>query len=223
MGSVTLDVELEDRTLTNLTVSPIHAAIILHFQDRSTSSLVLSVFISHSTEVPRMSHDNVLADTGSWTLEELSGKLAAPKELVHRKLALWQQHGVLREEAGGRYYVVETGSSKEKMERGVMLIDSDEERDSNTTTQSEQREEKLQVLHAHASNIHVHASREVSLPVLVSSHEYHLITRRVLSMYGHTHTLSSSINPEEGFRHLHTNSPTFHEPDRCVKTCMRTH
>ncbi|KAM7387467.1 hypothetical protein PAMA_009877 [Pampus argenteus] len=120
LGSVTLDVELEDRTLTNLTVSPIHAAIILHFQDKS-----------------------------SWTLEELSGKLGAPKELVHRKLALWQQHGVLREEAAGRYYVVETGSSKEKMERGVMLIDSDEERDSNTTTQSEQREEKLQLFWAY--------------------------------------------------------------------------
>ncbi|KAE8282734.1 Anaphase-promoting complex subunit 2 [Larimichthys crocea] len=120
LGSVTLDVELEDRTLTNLTVSPIHAAIILHFQEKN-----------------------------SWTLEELSVKLGAPKELVHRKLALWQQHGVLREEAGGRYYVVETGSSKEKMERGVMLIDSDEERDSNTTTQSEQREEKLQLFWAY--------------------------------------------------------------------------
>uniref|UniRef100_UPI0037E7C950 anaphase-promoting complex subunit 2 n=1 Tax=Semicossyphus pulcher TaxID=241346 RepID=UPI0037E7C950 len=120
LGSVTLDVELEDRTLTNLNVSPIHAAIILHFQEKS-----------------------------SWTLEELSVKLGAPKDLVHRKLALWQQHGVLREEAGGRYYVVETGSSKEKMERGVMLIDSDEERDSNTTTQSEQREEKLQLFWAY--------------------------------------------------------------------------
>uniref|UniRef100_A0A7N8Y6Q9 Anaphase-promoting complex subunit 2 n=1 Tax=Mastacembelus armatus TaxID=205130 RepID=A0A7N8Y6Q9_9TELE len=120
LGSVTMDVELEDRTLPNLTVSPIHAAIILHFQEKS-----------------------------SWTLEELSLKLGAPKELVHRKLALWQQHGVLREEAGGRYYVVEKGSSKEKMERGVMLIDSDEERDSNTTTQSEQREEKLQLFWAY--------------------------------------------------------------------------
>ncbi|KAL7379383.1 hypothetical protein ABVT39_026916 [Epinephelus coioides] len=120
LGSVTLDLELEDRTLANITVSPIHAAIILHFQEKT-----------------------------SWTLEELSVKLGAPKELVHRKLALWQQHGVLREEAGGRYYVVETGSSKEKMERGVMLIDSDEERDSNTTTQSEQREEKLQLFWAY--------------------------------------------------------------------------
>lgn len=35
LGSVILDVELEDRILTNLTVSPIQAAIILHFQDKS--------------------------------------------------------------------------------------------------------------------------------------------------------------------------------------------
>lgn len=120
LGSVTLDVELEDRTITNLTVSPIHAAIILHFQDKSV-----------------------------WTLEDLSAQLRAPREVVHRKLALWQQQGVLREEAGGRYCVMETGSSNERQDRGVMLIDSDDERDSNTTTQSEQREEKLQLFWAY--------------------------------------------------------------------------
>lgn len=81
-------------------------------------------------------------------------KLGAPKELVHRKIAMWQQQlGVLREEAGGRYCVVERGSAKEKPERGVMLIDSDEERDSNTTTQSEQREEKLQVRTDHRRRV----------------------------------------------------------------------
>uniref|UniRef100_A0A4W5P100 Anaphase-promoting complex subunit 2 n=1 Tax=Hucho hucho TaxID=62062 RepID=A0A4W5P100_9TELE len=120
LGSVTLDVELEDRTLTNLTVSPIHAAIILHFQDKS-----------------------------SWTLEELSGVLGVPQEMARRKLALWQQQGVLKEEAGGHYSILETGSSREKPERGEMLIDSDEEGDSNTTTQSEQREEKLQLFWAY--------------------------------------------------------------------------
>ncbi|XP_075897568.1 anaphase-promoting complex subunit 2 [Nelusetta ayraudi] len=122
LGSVTLDVELEDRVLTSFTVSPIHAAIILHFQDKS-----------------------------SWTLEELSAKLGAPKELVHRKLAMWQQHGVLQEEAGGggSYHVVETGSSKQQLDRSVMLIDLDEERDSNTATQLEQREEKLQLFWAY--------------------------------------------------------------------------
>lgn len=45
LGSVTLDVELEDRTITNLTVSPIHAAIILHFQDKSTTRLLFLVQI----------------------------------------------------------------------------------------------------------------------------------------------------------------------------------
>lgn len=120
LGSVTLDVELEDRTISSLTVSPIHAAIIMHFQDKS-----------------------------EWTLEELSCELGAPRELVHRKLALWQQQGVIREASGGRYCVMETGSSREKLDRGVMLIDSDEERDSNTTTQSEQREEKLQLFWAY--------------------------------------------------------------------------
>lgn len=38
LGSVTLDLELEDRTLTNLTVPPFHAAIILHFQEKSMTS-----------------------------------------------------------------------------------------------------------------------------------------------------------------------------------------
>ncbi|CAL8305233.1 unnamed protein product [Merluccius merluccius] len=120
LGSVTLDVELEDRVLTNLTVSPIHAAIILHFQDKS-----------------------------SWSLEELSARLGVSKETVHRKLALWQQHGVLREEAGGQYSVLETGSSRERLERSILLLDSDEEGDSNTATQSEQREEKLQLFWAY--------------------------------------------------------------------------
>lgn len=35
LGSVTLDVELEDRVLTNLTVSPIQAATIMYFQEKS--------------------------------------------------------------------------------------------------------------------------------------------------------------------------------------------
>ncbi|KAI7812855.1 anaphase-promoting complex subunit 2 [Triplophysa rosa] len=120
LGSVTLDVELEDRTMSNLTVSPIHAAIILHFQEK-----------------------------GTWTLEDLSGVLGVPQEMVRRKLALWQQQGVVREEAGGRYTIQETSSSRERSDRSVMLIDSDEEGDSNTATQSEQREEKLQLFWAY--------------------------------------------------------------------------
>ncbi|XP_062340309.1 anaphase-promoting complex subunit 2 [Osmerus eperlanus] len=128
LGWVTLDVELEDRTLSNLTVSPIHATIITLFQEKSV-----------------------------WSLEELSAAVGVPQETVRRKLGLWQQQGVLREEAGARYSVLETSCSRERPERPVMLMDSDEEGDSNTTTQSEQREEKLQLfwayIHAMLTNL----------------------------------------------------------------------
>ncbi|TRY88008.1 hypothetical protein DNTS_013003 [Danionella cerebrum] len=120
LGYVTLDIELEDRTITNLIVSPIHAAIILHFQDK-----------------------------GTWSLEELSGALGVPQDILRKKMALWQQQGVLREEAGGRYTVQEISVSKERSEKSLMLLDCDEERDSNTATQSEQREEKLQLFWAY--------------------------------------------------------------------------
>lgn len=89
--------------------------------------------------------NDVIFPSGTWALEELSGVLGVPQELLRRKLALWQQHGVLHEESPGRYGVLEKASSRERPDRGIMLLDSDEEGDSNTTTQSEQREEKLQV------------------------------------------------------------------------------
>uniref|UniRef100_A0AAY5EUD1 Anaphase-promoting complex subunit 2 n=1 Tax=Electrophorus electricus TaxID=8005 RepID=A0AAY5EUD1_ELEEL len=114
LGSVTLDVELEDRTLTNLSDVP---------------------------SVPSLA--------GTWSLEDLSGALGVSQELVRRKLALWQQQGVVQEEASGRYSILETASCRERPDRAVMLLDSDEEGDSNTTTQSEQREEKLQLFWAY--------------------------------------------------------------------------
>lgn len=50
LGSVTLDVELQDRTLTYLTVSPIHAAIILHFQEKSTFTCWSWFFLKAKSE-----------------------------------------------------------------------------------------------------------------------------------------------------------------------------
>ena len=90
-----------------------------------------------------------------------------PQEVVRRKLALWQQHGVVREEAGGRYAVQETApSSREKQDRSVLLMDSDEEGDSNTATQSEQREEKLRV------NTHTHMCTRASTHTLTLIHTH---------------------------------------------------
>ncbi|CAI5787350.1 anaphase-promoting complex subunit 2 [Podarcis lilfordi] len=113
LGAVCLEVELADRTLS-LSVTPAQAAIILHFQDK-----------------------------GTWTLEELSAALHCPPALLRRKLALWLQQGVLREEAPGTFAVVEE-APKEAPEK-VVLVESDEEGDSAMASQADQKEGELQV------------------------------------------------------------------------------
>uniref|UniRef100_A0A8B9NA01 Anaphase-promoting complex subunit 2 n=1 Tax=Accipiter nisus TaxID=211598 RepID=A0A8B9NA01_9AVES len=113
LGLVSLDVELADRTLS-LSVSPVHAAIILHFQTKST-----------------------------WTLTELSEVLKVPVTSLKRKMTLWLQQGVLREEPQGTFTVIEE-EQKDQVEK-VVLIDSDEEGDSAMASQADQKEEELQL------------------------------------------------------------------------------
>uniref|UniRef100_A0A8C4V8E2 Anaphase-promoting complex subunit 2 n=1 Tax=Falco tinnunculus TaxID=100819 RepID=A0A8C4V8E2_FALTI len=113
LGLVDLDVELADRTLS-LSVSPVHAAIILHFQTKST-----------------------------WTLTELSEVLKVPVTSLKRKMTLWLQQGVLREEPQGVFTVIEE-EQKDQVEK-VVLIDSDEEGDSAMASQADQKEEELQL------------------------------------------------------------------------------
>ncbi|XP_068020284.1 anaphase-promoting complex subunit 2 [Melanerpes formicivorus] len=113
LGLVSLEVELADRTLS-LSVSPVHAAIILHFQTKST-----------------------------WTLTELSEVLKVPVTSLKRKMTLWLQQGVLREEPQGTFTVIEE-EQKDQVEK-VVLIDSDEEGDSAMASQADQKEEELQL------------------------------------------------------------------------------
>ncbi|NXX83487.1 ANC2 protein, partial [Urocolius indicus] len=113
LGLVSLEVELADRSLS-LSVSPVHAAIILHFQTKST-----------------------------WTLTELSEVLKVPVTSLKRKMTLWLQQGVLREEPQGTFTVIEE-EQKDQVEK-VVLIDSDEEGDSAMASQADQKEEELQL------------------------------------------------------------------------------
>ncbi|XP_061459811.1 anaphase-promoting complex subunit 2 [Rhineura floridana] len=113
LGLVYLDVELADRTLS-LSVSPVQAAIILHFQSK-----------------------------GTWTLQELSEVLKVPAASLRRKMTLWLQQGVLREEPPGTFMVIEE-EQKDRAEK-VVLIDSDEEGDSAMASQADQKEGELQV------------------------------------------------------------------------------
>ncbi|XP_042334425.1 anaphase-promoting complex subunit 2 [Sceloporus undulatus] len=113
LGLVNLEVELADRTLA-LSVSPVHAAIILHFQSKD-----------------------------AWMLDELSEVLKVPLTSLRRKMTLWVQQGVLREDPPGTFMVIEE-EQKDRPEK-VVLIDSDEEGDSATASQADQKEEELQV------------------------------------------------------------------------------
>nr|XP_034958292.1 anaphase-promoting complex subunit 2 isoform X2 [Zootoca vivipara] len=113
LGTVCLEVELADRTLS-LSVTPAQAAIILHFQSK-----------------------------GTWTLEELSSALKVPPASLRRKLALWLQQGVLREDPPGTFSVVEE-APKEAPDK-VVLVESDEEGDSAMASQADQKEGELQV------------------------------------------------------------------------------
>ncbi|MEE6504666.1 hypothetical protein FKM82_005286, partial [Ascaphus truei] len=113
LGLVDLDVELADRTLS-FSVSPVHAAIILNFQSKST-----------------------------WTLEELSEVIKVPVASLRRKMTLWLQQGVLREDPAGTFTVIEE-EQKDRTEK-VVLIDSDEEGDSAMASQADQKEEELQL------------------------------------------------------------------------------
>ncbi|OCT66856.1 anaphase-promoting complex subunit 2 [Xenopus laevis] len=95
LGLVVLDVELADRTLS-FPVSPVHAAIILHFQNKSM-----------------------------WTLDELSEVLKVPVVSLKKKMTFWLQHGVLREDPPGTFTVIEE-EQKDRAEKVVLIDSDEE-------------------------------------------------------------------------------------------------
>ncbi|KAJ6652016.1 hypothetical protein lerEdw1_015841 [Lerista edwardsae] len=158
LGLVNLDVELADRTLS-LSVSPVHAAIVLHFQSKSESAVPLQQPLlaggRGEGRVEGLRPDLLpgqlltallaapVAFPGTWMLEELSEVLKVPVTSLRRKMTLWLQQGVLREEPPGTFTVIEE-EQKDRAEK-VVLIDSDEEGDSAMASQADQKEEELQL------------------------------------------------------------------------------
>lgn len=88
-----------------------------------------------------------VVSAGTWTLTELSEVLKVPVTSLKRKMTLWLQQGVLREEPEGTFTVIEE-EQKDQVEK-VVLIDSDEEEDSAMASQADQKEEELQVTCPH--------------------------------------------------------------------------
>lgn len=115
LGSVNLDIELKDRKI-NLTVSPIHATIIWHFQSKN-----------------------------QWTIEELSQIMHAPATLVRRKITYWQSQGLLHEIGPDSFELVEESGPRVKGHIPSEIVCDDEETESAMASAQEQREEELQV------------------------------------------------------------------------------
>ncbi|XP_076306794.1 anaphase promoting complex subunit morula [Tachypleus tridentatus] len=114
LGLVNLDLQLKDRTL-NFSVSPIHATIIWHFQEKAR-----------------------------WSLEALSGVTRVPTSALRRKIAYWQTLGILREEATDVFVLEEEEPQRQSLD-GSVLPDEEEENGSVMASSQDQREEELQV------------------------------------------------------------------------------
>nr|CAD7193888.1 unnamed protein product [Timema douglasi] len=116
LGFVTIDIELKDRKIS-LSVSPTHATIIWHFQERL-----------------------------DWTIEDLSHQMQVPATVLRRKIAFWQSQGLLREVSTDMFVLVEdTPGGRCKDSMTVDMSCEDEESDSPMASAHDQREEELQV------------------------------------------------------------------------------
>ncbi|KAL1131096.1 hypothetical protein AAG570_012333 [Ranatra chinensis] len=116
LGSVNMDIELKGRTL-NLTVSPIQAAIIWYFQEKS-----------------------------QWTIDELSTLLVVSPTVLRRRIAFWQSQGLLREVSSDTFLLVEeSGGRVSKTTAVTEMLCEDDETESIMASAHDQREEELQV------------------------------------------------------------------------------
>ncbi|XP_054016183.1 anaphase-promoting complex subunit 2 isoform X2 [Hylaeus anthracinus] len=84
LGNVTLEIELKDRKL-DINVTPIHATIILHFQDKK-----------------------------EWTLEELAEVMHVPATVLRRKITFWVSQGLLKESSNDTFILQEESTTKNR-------------------------------------------------------------------------------------------------------------
>jgi len=117
LGFANIDLEIGDKKI-NLTVSPIHAAIIYKFQEAAT-----------------------------WTAQQLAVSLKVPLSTLRRKISFWQDQGFLRESSSvpDTWSLVEEGprALQNKIDMSHHGEGSQEEEDSVTASSADQREEQL--------------------------------------------------------------------------------
>ncbi|KAM9207655.1 anaphase-promoting complex subunit 2 isoform 1-T1 [Dugong dugon] len=144
LGLVTMDVELTDRTLS-VAVTPVQAVILLYFQDQDPLEFqgrpsVPADLGADAAGEGQAWHPHCSA-SATWTLEELSKAVKMPVALLRRRMSVWLQQGVLREEPAGTFSVIEEERPQDR--DNMVLMDSDDESDSGMASQADQKEEEL--------------------------------------------------------------------------------
>ncbi|KAF5276524.1 hypothetical protein FQA39_LY06593 [Lamprigera yunnana] len=113
LGVVDLEIELLDRTL-NLSVTPIHATILMYFQDRN-----------------------------EWELDNLSRVIHIPPTILRKKIGFWQSHGLIEEVKPNIYGLMEERENN-RSNLNLDVIVEDYETESIMASTQDQREEELQ-------------------------------------------------------------------------------
>lgn len=116
LGLVDIEIELPDRQLS-LSVTPVHATIIMHFQDKSV-----------------------------WKLDELSHTMQVPATNLRKKISFWQSRGLITEIQPDVFELTEEEPNKEATINNACDIVVEEEAESAMASAQDQREEELQVM-----------------------------------------------------------------------------
>ncbi|XP_014470530.1 PREDICTED: anaphase-promoting complex subunit 2 isoform X2 [Dinoponera quadriceps] len=90
LGNVNLEIELKGRKL-DINVTPVHATIILHYQDKS-----------------------------EWTLEDLAEVMHAPPTVLRRKMAFWVSQGLLKETTSDVYVLQEENTYMSRLPADIV-------------------------------------------------------------------------------------------------------
>ncbi|XP_022915785.1 anaphase-promoting complex subunit 2 [Onthophagus taurus] len=98
LGSVDLDIELPNRTVSFSAVTPMHATIIMHFQDKNL-----------------------------WNLSDLSKIMQVPPTLLKRKIVFWQSHGLINEIDSNTFQLIEdTKGESSQTSKDIVIEDESE-------------------------------------------------------------------------------------------------
>jgi hypothetical protein len=114
LGIVDLELELNNGETRSFSVSPVHATIIYHFQDRGMEFDSPAILCVRAC-VQRCPYGSVcLLDQESWSLSDLAQELECGDSLaiLRRRVNYWVQQGILRA-AGGDVYELMTERPKD--------------------------------------------------------------------------------------------------------------